>query len=136
MAALIEGRVLVAGSAEGELLRLTAPVSFWGGVDFTTGCLTNPAHPQYPTCLSGRILAVPMIVGSSSSSQVLLELIRTGIAPAGILLGEAEAIIPMAAIVAKEMHYGEVPIVVCDFSELDDGVRTRIAPDGRVSQSD
>ena len=41
--------------------------------------------------------------GSSSSSSVLAEAIRAGTAPAAIVLGEADPILALGAIVAREL---------------------------------
>ena len=42
----MKGRVLIEGEGAGPLLRLTAPLSFWGGVDPKTGRVSDPRHPQ------------------------------------------------------------------------------------------
>ena len=80
------GRSLVGGRASGACLKLTAPISFWGGVDPTTGRIADPRHPEYDLCITGRVLVVPETVGSSSSSAIMLELLRLGTAPAAVLL--------------------------------------------------
>ncbi len=42
------GEVLVPGLAgAGEALVLTAPISFWGGVDPRTGLIIDVSHPQH-----------------------------------------------------------------------------------------
>ena len=37
---------LVNGKANGEVLKLDDPLSFWGGVDPQTGEITDLRHPQ------------------------------------------------------------------------------------------
>ena len=49
------GRVLVAGEAAGPLLRLAAPISFWGGVDAGTGRIADPRHPDHGTSIAGSV---------------------------------------------------------------------------------
>ena len=132
------GRVLVAGSGEGPLLRLTAPLSFWGGVDPKTGRISDPRHPQHGACVAGTVLAVPVPRGSSSSSAIMLELIARGIAPAALLLGEADAILALGIVVAGEMGHPTLPALQVDPDELaalPQG-RLRIAPGGAISASD
>ncbi|MEJ2122231.1 MAG: DUF126 domain-containing protein, partial [Alphaproteobacteria bacterium] len=80
-------RILIPGAAEGPLLRLRAPISFWGGVDPKSGRLADPRHPDHGASVAGTVLAVPETIGSSSSSAVMLELMRGGAAPAALLLG-------------------------------------------------
>jgi uncharacterized protein len=118
------------GTAEGELLVLAAPLSFWGGVSWETGAITNVRHPQRGEIVSGRVLVVPEPVGSSSSAAVLLELIRAGRAPAAIVLGRPDAILVIACLVAKEMGWTAPPVLVADLGGLVAG-RVRVE-DGSV----
>ena len=106
----MSGSVLFPGQASGPLLVLEAPLSFWGGIDPETGAIMNPRHPQFGRSVAGTILGVPEPIGSSSSSSVLLELIRAGRAPAGILLGRPDAILVIACLVAREMGWPAPPV--------------------------
>jgi uncharacterized protein len=114
----LSGRPLIPGEAQGPLLRLDAPLSFWGGVDPATGRITQPRHPQHGRCIAGTVLAIPAAIGSSSSSAVLLELIHNGCAPKALLLGEPDAILALGVIVAREMGYGTLPVVQCEVGAL------------------
>ena len=68
--------------------------------------------------------------GSSSSSYVLAEAVRAGVAPAAFLLGEPDGIVALGAIVAAELYGIDVPVVVLDAR------RTRRLADGtRASRS-
>jgi predicted aconitase with swiveling domain len=104
--------VLFPGFAEGPLLVLTAPLSFWGGVDPATGAVIDARHPQRGHSVTGTLLVVPEPVGSSSSSAVLLELIRGGRAPAGIALGRPDAILVVGCLVAREMGWAAPPVLL------------------------
>ena len=130
----ITGKPIIDGEAEGTLLRLAAPISFWGGVDRDAASITDPKHPDYGTSLSDKVVAIPMIIGSSSSSQVLLNLMYKGIAPKAILLGEVDAIILMAALVGEEMGFGEITIVQCELEELQTGAHVTICRGGSIRQ--
>ena len=109
---MADGRTLVPGTAEGRALVLDEPLSFWGGVDPETGDITDVRHPQHGASVTGRILVMPSGRGSSSSSSVLAESIRAGTAPAAIVLGEADPILALAAIVARELYGRVTPVVV------------------------
>jgi predicted aconitase with swiveling domain len=113
-----EPRTLVAGAAEGRALVLDEPLSFWGGVDPATGDIIDPRHPQHGANVAGRILVMPSGRGSSSSSSVFAEAIRAGTAPAAIVLGEADPILALGAIVARELFGSTVPVVVAAESAL------------------
>ena len=92
-------------AAEGPVLALTAPLSFWGGVDPSTGRIIQVRHPQCGQSIAGTVLALPGTIGSSSSSAVLLELIRLGLAPAALLLAEPDAILLIGCVVGREMGW-------------------------------
>jgi predicted aconitase with swiveling domain len=113
-----EARTLVAGTAQGRALMLDEPLSLWGGVDPATGDIIDPRHPQHGANVAGRILVMPSGRGSSSSSSVLAEAIRAGTAPAAIVLGEADPILALGAIVARELFGGTIPVVVAAESAL------------------
>jgi predicted aconitase with swiveling domain len=113
-----EARTLVAGTAEGRALVLDEPLSFWGGIDPANGDIIDARHPQHGANVAGRILVMPSGRGSSSSSSVLAEAIRAGTAPAGIVLGEADSIVALGAIVARELFGMTIPVVVTAGSAL------------------
>ena len=97
--------------AAGESLILTAPISFWGGVDAKTGRIADVRHPQHGESIAGKVLFLPGTIGSSSASAVLLELVHNGHAPAALVLNEPDAILLLGLIVAREMGW-ETPAAV------------------------
>lgn len=108
----ISAEVLLAGPAtSASALALTAPISFWGGVDPKTGVIADRRHPQFGQSIAGRALLVPATVGSSSAAAILLELVHAKLAPAAVILHEPDAILLLGLIVAKEMGY-ETPIAL------------------------
>jgi uncharacterized protein len=108
---MTEGRALVHGEAEGDVVALTAPLSLWGGLDPATGRLIDHHHPQRGAMLAGSVLVMPSGRGSSSSSSVLAEAIRVGTAPVAVVLAEADPIVALGAIVARELYGITVPVV-------------------------
>jgi len=112
-------RVLYPGSAEGELLRLEAPLSFWGGVDPATGTIIAAQHLQRGVSIAGKILAIPVAIGSSSSSSVMLELIRAGKAPAAVIMGSVDAILIVGCLVGRELGYHSPPAVEMPIAEIE-----------------
>jgi predicted aconitase/predicted aconitase with swiveling domain len=98
--------ILVPGPpATGESIILTAPISFWGGVDAKTGRIADVRHPQHGESIAGKVLFLPGTIGSSSASAVLLELVHNGHAPAALVLHEPDAILLLGLIVAREMGW-------------------------------
>ena len=108
----LQAEVLLSGPATiASALALTAPISFWGGVDPKTGVIADTRHPQSGQSIAGRVLLVPETVGSSSAAAILLELVHAGRAPAAIVLHEPDAILLLGLIVAKEMGW-KTPIAL------------------------
>ncbi len=103
--------ILLPGRAEGRVLKLPR-LSFWGGVDPFSGKLTDPALPHCGESVAGRVLMIAEPVGSSSSSAVLLELLHAGTAPAAIVLGRNDAIVGLGILVAREMGWATIPLLV------------------------
>jgi len=128
--------ILVPGKAgEGEALVLTAPISFWGGVDPKTGRIADVRHPQHGEVIAGRVLFLPGTIGSSSASAVLMELVHNGRAPAALVLHEPDAILLLGLIVAREMGW-ETPMAVrLGRDQFDDyrGRGVNIGTDGSIS---
>ena len=104
-------RVLVPGTAEGDVLVLDEPLSFWGGLDPDTGVVTDARHPQRGAVLTGMVVVMRSGRGSSSSASVLAEAIRAGTGPAAIVLAEADPIVVLGALVAGELYGIQVPVV-------------------------
>jgi predicted aconitase with swiveling domain len=103
---------LVYGRASGRSLVLAEPLSFWGGVDATTGTIVDTHHPQVGQSIVDRILVLPNGRGSSSSSSVLAESIRNAVGPAGIVLAVVDPIIALGCQVAHELYGASAPVVV------------------------
>ena len=126
----MRGRALADGTASGEALILREPLSLWGGVDPGTGVIIDARHPQRGASVVGRVLVMPAVRGSSSSSSVLAETARAGCAPAAILLGEADLILAVGAAVAEELYGLRIPVVVLqatDLAAIADGARVGVA---------
>ncbi len=119
----MEGRILLEGHTTGPALVLDEPLSFWGGLNPTTGEIIEANHPQRGSVVTGTILVMPSGRGSSSSATVLAEAIRAGKGPAGIVLGEPDDIIVIGALVAAELYGIAIPVILVSASDFQ-AVRT------------
>lgn len=131
MSAMTGWRV-TSGNAQGPVLKLSEPVSFWGGIG-PDGRIIDVHHPQHGAEVTGRILVMRSGRGSSSGTYVLAELLRLGIAPAAIILTEPDGIIATGALVAAELYDVHMPIVTVseqDYAAIEDGVALSIQMDG------
>lgn len=133
----IATEVLLTGPAtSAPALALTAPISFWGGVDPKSGAIADARHPEFGQSVSGRVLLVPATIGSSSAAAVLLELVHAKLAPAAIVLHEPDAILLLGLIVAREMGYATPIALRLDrtrFAELS-GAELEISDSGVISR--
>ena len=85
-------------------LKLTEPLSFWGGLDPETGVITDRHHPQYGESIAGRSLVMPGTRGSTSSPGTLVEAIRLGKGPASITLRHPDLTVMAALSVARMLY--------------------------------
>ena len=113
----LHGRALHPGDANGQVLRLEAPVSFWGGVD-EAGRIVDVHHPQCGEILTGRVVVMTSGRGSSSATAVLAEQIRARTAPAALVLAECDTILVIGALVAAELYDVRMPIVQLSPTDL------------------
>jgi uncharacterized protein len=119
----------------GQVLVLSEPLSFWGGVDPATGEIVDVRHPQRGASVAGRVLVMPSGRGSSSSASVLAEAVRARTAPAAILLGEPDLILAVGSAVAEELYGVVVPELVLSAearARITDGALIRLLQDGTV----
>ena len=135
MGDLIQGHVVVAGDAAGELLVANQPLSFWGGYDHRTGEIIDRRHPLSGSIARGRILALPHTIGSSTTTAVLLEAIRAKTAPAAIVTNGVDSFLALASVVAGELYGHPLPVIALDsaqFARLKTGVCARVDRNGAV----
>lgn len=96
----MKGRSIMTGKAEGRALVSRTPISFYGGVDASTGMIIEQGHELEGKSVSGTILVFPRGKGSTVGSYVLYGLQKNGMAPLAIINSETETIIATGAILA------------------------------------
>lgn len=115
----IQGRALIAGEAQGEVIFTDEPLSFWGGYNAREGKIIDTHHILYGANVAGKILVLPGARGSSTGSGILLEAIRLGNAPAAIILKQRDAILALGAIVGRELYQKSMPLVIVSAVDFD-----------------
>jgi predicted aconitase with swiveling domain len=133
--AVIRGRPVVPGEAEGQALVSAEPLSFWGGYDFHSGEIIDRRHPLAGAKAAGRVLALPFTRGSSTTTAVLLEAIKAGTAPAAILTTGVDPFFALASIVADELYGQPIPVVALapeDFRRLKTGEWLAVGREGTI----
>ncbi|MDX7951833.1 aconitase family protein [Lichenihabitans sp. Uapishka_5] len=105
------GRRILGGLAQGRIVCLSEPLSFWGGVDPASGSIVDAHHPQCGVDLCGAIVLMSTSRGSCSGSGVLLDLALAGRAPAALVFTEPEDVATLGALVAVEMFGHSLPVL-------------------------
>jgi predicted aconitase with swiveling domain len=85
--------------------------------------------------VTDHIFVFPHACGSSSTSIVLLELIKAGSTPRAIINNSVDPIVALGSIVADEMYQQSIPVVVLtsdDFADMRSGDYLTIELDGTV----
>ncbi|MEA3225548.1 MAG: DUF126 domain-containing protein [Planctomycetota bacterium] len=131
----LTGRPIVAGSAEGTALVSKEPLSFWGGVCPQTGEVIDRRHELSGASVTGKVFVFPTGRGSSTSSAVLMQSIKAGVAPAAIINLSVDSILALGSIVSDELYHQTVPIVILrqeDFLSIKQDDYLVVKPDGTV----
>jgi predicted aconitase with swiveling domain len=117
----LKGRIICSGKGEGEALVTSQPISFYGGVDPTTGEVLEKGHELQGKSVKGKVLVFPTGKGSTVGSYTLYRLKKNGAAPAGIVNRECETVVAVGAIIS------EIPCVdKIDISRLKTGDHVQI----------
>ena len=132
MAINVCARVLIDGVAQGCVVRLSQPISFWGGVDPANGLITQPLHPNFGAEIAGTILALPGMIGSSSSSAIMLELLQNDVAPAALVMSKVDAILGLGVAAAEEIGLNGIPVLQCPIEAFVSGHVATISRGGGI----
>ncbi|MBA4219695.1 MAG: hypothetical protein C0458_03090 [Methylobacterium sp.] len=130
------GIIVAVGDAAGPIVVLGEPLSFWGGVDPSSGMVIDVHHPLHGASLAGAIVLMPTSRGSCSGSGVLLELALSGRNPAALVFSGPEDTLTLGAIVASEMFGRRIPVIRLSegaFAALSSAKEATITPDGIVA---
>ena len=124
MAERLNACSVTSGVSRGKLLVTDQAISFWGGVDPASGRIIDPRHDLFGQSIAGKVLAFPFGKGSSTTSLIILELVRCGVAPEAIVNIHAEPILATGPIVSKGFYGKSIPMVTlskADFQKLSSG---------------
>jgi predicted aconitase with swiveling domain len=111
---VIHGKSVIAGECQGEVVWTDTPLSFWGGVDPQSGTVVDQHHPLCGTCMTNRVLIIPSTRGSSTSSGILLEMIRSRTAPQAIVTRQLDPVLALGAIIGEKVYGRTVVMITVD----------------------
>ena len=132
---ILQGRVLVDGSANAEVLVLQEALSFWGGFDPQDGKIIDVHHPQAGLRVKDKILVVSSSRGSAGTPACIAETLRNGSGPAAFVLGSADVNICIGVSVANRLYGLNVPVIELSpetIAMLDDVENIVINADGSL----
>lgn len=110
MAVDVQLEMLVDGEASGDLLVLSEGLSFWGGLDPTTGLIIDRQHPEHGACVTDAVLVLPAPRGSTAAPGALLECLAAGKGPAAIILGQSDPTAVAAVLAAAMIDLPTIPV--------------------------
>ena len=116
---MIRARLLTSGSAEGPVLSLDEPLSFWGAFEPRSGVILDVHHPQRGACVKDTVLVMTETRGSGSAPGAIAEAIRLGTAPVAIILAEADINLAVGAEVAAALYGRRCVIAGVSVDELE-----------------
>ena len=96
----LKGRKISGGKARGIALVSRKSLSFLGGVEPETGVIKDTESDIKGESIRGKILVFPRGKGSTVGSYVIYQLKKNEVAPAAIVVEEAETIVATGAIIA------------------------------------
>jgi predicted aconitase with swiveling domain len=107
----IKGRGIIEGRVKAEAIVSTQPFGFFGGVNPATGVVIDKWHDLYGQNIKGKVMVYPEGRGSTVGAAVVLELVRTGCAPAAIINRKIETITAAGGLMAKKFYNVDLPMI-------------------------
>lgn len=128
---VIKGRGIVLGVAEGQALVTSQSISPWGGIDASSGTITERRHELRGESFSNKILVFPSAKGSSGFSTVMQVARLLGKAPLAMVLKTVNSLTAMGAIVTRVPTVTDLESDPCEIIDTGDFVRVN-ADEGLV----
>ncbi|HEX7081235.1 MAG TPA: DUF126 domain-containing protein [Gammaproteobacteria bacterium] len=121
--AVLHGRKVVGGVAEGEALVTRETISGWGGVDPMTGTIIETRHELRGVSFKDKILVFRGAKGSSGWSVVFHTARLAGTAPKAMVFNEMTTKVALGAVVMRAPAVTDLDRDPLDVIETGDWVR-------------
>ncbi|MDJ0958492.1 MAG: DUF126 domain-containing protein [Arenicellales bacterium] len=131
--------ILNPGTAHGTVLKLSEPLSFWGGFNPVDGRIIDQSHPEVGKSITGTILALPGSRGSAGTPGGVAEALRRNVGPVAILLAQPDVNITIGAQVADHLYATETPVLALaeiEFAWLETGMQVTVSDVGVAIKED
>ncbi len=101
----LKAHIVSRGSAKGDALVTSQPISFLGSVDPMTGIVVEKGHELLGKSIKEKVLVFPSGKGSTVGSYVIYQLKKNGVAPSAMINIKTEPIVAVGAIIS------DIPLV-------------------------
>lgn len=101
----------VSGNVEARVLFSNDPFSFWGGVERTTGIITDKRHGNFGQNMKGKAFVFPFGKGSSGAGTTIMEMVKQGTNPAAIINITSDPVLLTGPLIAKYFYDKIIPVV-------------------------
>ena len=146
----LQGRGIIKGRASGPALISRTPINFTAALTKLQNLLPGRRaevqdrhHELYRQNIKGTVLVFPTCIGSTYTGMVLLEIMYRRVAPAAMIVQEADSLLVSGSAIAEVWFDCGIPIVEYHSEDLFDKIKTgdTVEIDGatgeiRVSRAD
>jgi len=111
-------KIIVKGTAKGNIMKTTNPINFLGAVDKKTGIIHDDKHDKFEKSIKDSILVFPHGIGSSVGAYTIYSLKKNNSAPSAMICTEADLSVVSGCALAN------IPMVIVTkekFDSLQDG---------------
>jgi len=111
-------KIIVKGTAKGNIMKTTNPINFLGAVDKKTGIIHDDKHDKFEKSIKDSILVFPHGIGSSVGAYTIYSLKKNNSAPSAMICTEADLSVVSGCALAN------IPMVIVTkekFNSLQDG---------------
>jgi len=111
-------KIIVKGTAKGNIMKTNNPINFLGAVDKKTGIIRDAKHDKFEKSIKDSILVFPHGIGSSVGAYTIYSLKKNNSAPSAMICTEADLSVVSGCALAN------IPMVIVTkekFDSLQDG---------------
>ena len=125
------GRGMVKGRGEGPALVTANPINFTAAftkpkniLPYNRDLLCDRHHDLFGRKVRGAVVIFPACIGSTYTGLVLLEIAVRGVAPAAMIVRNADSLLVSGSILGEVWYERGIPVVEYQNDDLFDAVRT------------
>ncbi len=119
-------KIIVAGKAQGIVLKSNDPINFLGTVDKKTGIISDKNHDLFEKSLKDTILVFPSGVGSSVGAYTIYSIKSNETAPLAMICQKADLTVATGCALAN------IPLITItdeEFSSIENGMKISVDTD-------